>query len=337
MLLAFGFVLFAFIPLGLAAAIGWCVYQEYRRDRIPILLYHRLVSREAVRAGRIPDNEPIYAAYDDVFAGQMDHLKKDGYTTLNCDDLVDIRSGRRALPARSVVITFDDGYESNYSMAFPSLRRCGQKATIYVAPQPDEYSRKLVAGIDGFLTPEQMRELDRNGVSIESHTLTHCVLSELPDDQARYELTESRRVLSDILGRPVRHLAVPRSGYSRRIHRLAIEAGYETVCCNNKGSSTSSSDLMALPRIVIERDMSVADFANLLRPRTAAMLRIIGNLKRIPERLFGPTGAKNIRTWLYNSPIGGLFVTRRLKRILAAGAAVYGLACLAFYFRLLVH
>jgi peptidoglycan/xylan/chitin deacetylase (PgdA/CDA1 family) len=332
-----GLIVFAVIPVSVLAAVGWCVYQEFRRDRIPILLYHRLVSREAIRAGRVPDNEPIYAAYDDVFAGQMEYLRANGYTTLNCDDLLDIRSGRMPLPPRPVAITFDDGYESNYTMAFPAIRRCGQKATIYVAPQPDEYSRNLVAGIDGFLTPDQMRELDRNGVSIESHTLTHCVLSELPDEQARHELVESKRVLSEILSRPVRHLAVPRSGYSRRIHRLAVEAGYETVCCNNKGSSTSSSDLMALPRIVIERDMSVADFARLLQPRTAAMLRIIGNLKRIPERLFGPTGAKNIRTWLYNSPIGGLFVTRRLKRVLAAGAAVYALACLAFYARLLVH
>lgn len=332
-----GLILFAVIPAAGLGAVGWCVFQEYRRDRIPILLYHRLISRDAVRAGRIPDNEPIYAAYDDIFAGQMEFLNQAGYTTLNCDDLLDIRAGRAKLSPRSVVITFDDGYESNYTMAFPALRRFGQKATIYVAPRPDEYSRNLVAGIDGFLSPDQMRELDQNGVSIESHTLTHCVLSELPDQQARYELTESKRVLSEILGRPVRHLAVPRSGYSRRIHRLAAEAGYETVCCNNKGSSNSSSDLKALPRIVIERDMSVADFADLLRPRSAATLRIIGNLKRIPERLFGPTGAKSIRTWLYNSPIGGLFVTRRLKRMLVAGAAIYALACLVFYARLLVR
>ncbi len=336
-MIVLGIVAFAVIPLVVLAAVGWCIYQEYRRDRIPILLYHRLISREQVLAGQIPDNEPIYAAYDDVFAGQMEQLQNEGYTTLNCDDLLNIRTGRQSQPPRPVVITFDDGYASNYTMAFPALRRHGQKATIYVAPQPDEYSRKLIAGIDGFLSPDQMRELDRNGVSIESHTLTHCVLSELSDEQARHELTESKRVLSDILGRPVRHLAVPRSGYSRRIHRLAVEAGYETVCCNNKGSSTSSSDLMALPRIVIERDMSVADFARLLRPRTAAMLRIIGNLKRIPERLFGPTGAKNIRTWLYNSPLGGIFVTRRLKRVLAVGAAAYALACLVFYVRLLVH
>ena len=332
-----GIIVFAVIPALLAAFVGWCIYQEYRRDRIPILLYHRLISREAVRQGRVPDNEPIYAAYDDVFAGQMEYLDRAGYTTLNCDDLLSIRAGRKELPPRAMVITFDDGYESNYTMAFPAMRRFRQKATIYVAPQPDEYSRNLIAGIDRFLSPDQMRELDGSGVSIESHTLTHCVLSELPDDRARFELTESKRVLSEILGRPVRHLAVPRSGYSRRIHRLAAAAGYETVCCNNKGSSTSSSDLMALPRIVIERDMSVEDFARLLRPRTAAMLRIIGNLKRIPERLFGPTGAKNIRTWLYESPLGGLFVTRRLKRVLAAGAALYALACVAFYVHLLVR
>jgi len=326
-----GYILFILIPVLLLFEVLRCVYLEHRRDRIPILLYHRLVSRQAVREGRVPDNEPIYASYDDVFAAQSQHLKEAGYTTLNFDDFLAIRAGRMPLPKRSVIVTLDDGYESNFLYAYPTLKRHSQKATIFVAPEPDEYTRGIVRGIDGFLSAEQMRELDANGVSIESHTLTHCVLSDLPDDKARYELEESRRRLSEILGRPVRHIAIPRAGYSRRIERVVRECGYQTACCNNKGSSTGLSDPLALPRIVIERDMSLAEFQRLLRPRAAVMLRLVGNFKRIPERLFGPHGADAIRNWLLRSPLRALLVTRRLKRALAVVALLYLAAGVMFF------
>lgn len=328
-----GLVLFVFVPALLLLEVARCVYLELRRDRVPILLYHRLIARREVESGRIPDREPIYAAYDDVFAGQMEHLQQAGYETLSLDDFRALRQGRRAASGRpGVVITFDDGYESNHRLAFPALRRFGQKATIFVAPFPDQETRDNVAGIDGFLSAQQMRELDAGGVAIESHTLTHCILSELPDERARHELVESKRHLAEILGRPVRHIAIPRSGYSRRIRRLCEEAGYETVCCNNKGSSNGWSDLMALPRIVIERDMSVADFAAALRPKSAILLRLIGNLKRLPERLLGGRAATAFRYWLYRGPLGGLFITRRLKWVVLLGALGYlGLSVLFFY------
>jgi len=332
-----GLFFFAVIPGLIAFEILRDVYLETRSDRIPILLYHRLISREAVRAGRVRDDEPIYVCYDDVFAEQMKYLHDAGYATLSMDDYVAIRSGRAQQPEKPVVVTFDDGYESNYSLAYPALRRFAQRATIYVAPEPDAHTRGLVEGVDRFLSPDQMRELDSNGVAIESHTLTHCILRELPDERARFELEESKRRLSEIVGRPVRHLAIPRAGYSRRIRRLVRACGYQTVCCNNKGSSTGLTDPLALPRIVIERDTSPADFQRLLRPLPATMLRIIGNLKRVPERLFGPSAARRLRVRLYDGPLGGLFVTRRLKRAVLGSALIYAFACVAFYWHILLR
>lgn len=332
-----GIILFLILPGLLMLEILRCLYLEHRRDRIPILLYHRLISREAVRAGRIADREPIYAAYDDVFEAQMRHLRDAGYVTLNLDEYLDVRAGRRPMPEKAVVITFDDGYESNFTLAFPAMRRYGHKAVIFVAPEPDEHTRSIVRGIDGFLSAAQMRELDADGVAIESHTLTHCILAELPDDAARHELVESKRRIGEMIGRDVRHLAIPRAGYSRRIYRLARDAGYQSICCNNKGSSTAWSDRFALPRIVIERDMTVDDFARALRPGPAALLRLVGNLKRIPERVLGARNASRLRNWLYRGPLQALFVTRRLKRLVLAGAAAYGILGLAFLWHLVVR
>ena len=83
---AIGLLLFAVLPALIVLEIMHCAYLEFRGDRIPILLYHRLISRQAVREGRIPDNEPIYTAYDDVYY-IADAVKRAGST--EADKLVD--------------------------------------------------------------------------------------------------------------------------------------------------------------------------------------------------------------------------------------------------------
>ena len=300
-----------------ASVLGWLAvafYLEHRSDRIPILLYHRLVRKADVEAGLVADEEPVWASYDSVFAAQMDRLHSEGWTTLDFDDYLRIRSGEAQLPPRPVLVTFDDGYLSNYTLAYPVLRRNGQKATIFVALEPDAETRDLVAGLDGFLTPDQMKEMSENGISIQSHSLTHPILTELPAHAVDFELAESRRRLEAITGRPVRHLAIPRAGYSRRIRSQARAQGYTTVCCNNKGTSTGLSDPLALPRIVIDRDMGPDEVLRALEPRSGFLLRIVGNVKRIPERLGGVRFAQRVRALLYHGPLRQLFTTQNLKR-----------------------
>lgn len=300
-----------------ASVLGWLVvafYLEHRSDRIPILLYHRLVRKADAEAGLVADEEPVWASYDTVFAAHMDRLRSEGWTTLDFDDYLRIRSGQAQLPPRPVLVTFDDGYLSNYTLAYPVLRRNGQKATIFVALEPDAETRDLVAGLDGFLTPDQMKEMSENGISIQSHSLTHPILTELPAHAVDFELAESRRRLEAITGRPVRHLAIPRAGYSRRIRSQARAQGYATVCCNNKGTSTGLSDPLALPRIVIDRDMGPDEVLRALEPRSGFLLRIIGNVKRIPERLGGVRFAQRVRALLYHGPLRQLFTTQNLKR-----------------------
>lgn len=332
-----GGILFIALPATLA---GWLLFMaalEYRRDRVPILLYHRLISKAAAERGDVPDDEMIYVSYDTAFADQMNHLRDAGYTTLDFDDYLRIREGRMPMPAKPVIVTFDDGYLSNYTMAFPALKANRQKAIIYVAPEPDEHTRHLVRGVDGFLNPDQMRELAANGVAIQSHTLTHCVLNELDDDRIRFELTESRDRLAEYTGRSVDHLAIPRAGYSRRVYRIARACGYKTVCCNKKGTANGLSDLLALPRIVIERDMTLQAFARCLSPRAALQLRVVGNLKRIPEFLGGAKFASRLRRALYASPLRPLFETSNLKRAVAVVAMLYLAASIWFTIHLITR
>ncbi len=177
----------------------------------------------------------------------------------------------------------------------------------------------------------------KHNISIQSHTLTHCVLSALDEDDALYELTESRRQISEITGRTVEHVAIPRAGYSRTIRNLVKRVNYKTACCNNKGTANNLSDLLALPRIVIERGISVTDFARCLTPRSSVMLRIIGNIKRVPERIGGPQLAKKVRDLLYSASLRSLFETRSLKMMVAAFAMLYVLGSVLFTWYLMAH
>ncbi len=332
-----GIVVFLVIPGVIALLVARCILLEYRHDRVPIILFHRLLCKADADKGVVRDDEMIWVSYDTTFVRQMEFLRDNGYTAIDFDDYVKIRSGQAKLPSKPVIITFDDGYVSNYTMGFPVLRRLGLKATIFVPPEPDDYTRGKVLDVDGFVSAEQIREMSDGGISIQSHTLTHCVLTDLDDLSAMHELTESRNLLSQITGRPVEHIAIPRAGYSRHIAGLVAAAGYKTACCNNKGSANGRSSLLALPRIVVERDMSMADFARCLAPRGAAILRIVGNIKRIPEFLGGARFAVAVRRRLYHGPLRPLFETRNLKKVVAAAGLLYVAACVLFMHHLITR
>lgn len=335
MLEVIGLILFAALPVAAGAwlALAWVL--ENRADRIPILLYHRLLRKADVDAGLVRDDEPVWASYDDRFEAQMGLLRDQGFATLDFDDYVRIRAGAQPLPAKPVIVTLDDGYLSSYTLAFPVLKRNGQRATVFVAPEPDAHSRDLVENVDDFLTAAQMKEMSESGISIQSHSVTHAILTDLTDDQVGFELAESRRRLEGITGQPVRHFAVPRAGYSRRVRALVRANGYLTACCNNKGTSTGWSDPLALPRIVIERDMGLEEFAQALTPRSGFLLRVVGNVKRIPERLGGVHFAQRVRQLLYRGPLVPLFSARNLKRVIVFAGACYVCGGLLFAWRVL--
>ena len=176
MLIMLGILLFVVLPGAVVAGIARSVYLEYRPDRIPILLYHRLLSQADAEAGRVPDEEMIWTSYDTSFAEQMAYLHREGYTTLDFDDYLSIRAGQMPMPAKPVMVTFDDGYLSTYLMGFPVLKHYGHKATVFVALEPDQHTARQVAGFDGFVSAEQIRSMSDDGISIQSHTLTHCII-----------------------------------------------------------------------------------------------------------------------------------------------------------------
>jgi len=314
---AVGLFLIGFLGFVLRAG-----FQEYGPHRIPCLLYHQLQPSRGAR--NLQDVDPVYVCFADQFALQMNHLREAGYITLTLDDLVAARRDPACLPPKPVLVTFDDGFGSNYGLAFPVLRRNGQKATIFMTPDREAENFKAFSHLDRPLADGELREMAASGIDIQSHGLSHRFLTELKDAELWRELVEPRHILQRITGRAVDYLAIPGGAYNRHVRQAAQRAGYRAVFCMRKGSASPRADLFYLPRMVVSRDMTLEDFRAMLSPAGCLRGRLISAFQEGISRTLGMRRTDALRNWLYVSPLAPLLQPQRLVWLLLA--ALTGLA-----------
>jgi len=302
--------------VGVVVQLLRIVVDEYRRDRIPALLYHRIRRDSDEHAGRL-DKEPVFVVLESDFRRQMEYLKEAGYTTITLDDYYAYRMGEKPLPEKPVLVTFDDGYRSNYEYAYPVLKELGQKATIFVTTDPNSHVFDPYREFDAHLTPEQIKEMSDSGViSIQSHGVTHRPLAELGEQEIEWELRESKRYLEELTGKQVNFLALAGAIYDKRPRRIAKQVGYLGVFTGFKGSMNGRSDMYCLRRLVVERDFTLEDFKRTLTPGYAVRWRIIGWIKSLASLLLGSSRAVRWREKIYASPIGRFITYKALAKIL---------------------
>ena len=193
------------------------------------------------------------------FEWQMKYLVDHGYHTISTDELYDFMEGKGALPDRPVLITFDDGYVDNYTNAYPILKKYNLKATIFIVTG-------FVSSRKGYLTWDQLREMEQHGIMAQSHTVTHAPLPELPDERIREELVESKRTAEAELGHPIDFIAYPTGVHDLHIVSIAKEAGYRGGFTVKYGNVDRSSNVYALERVPVFRTSATnADFVDRLR------------------------------------------------------------------------
>jgi peptidoglycan/xylan/chitin deacetylase (PgdA/CDA1 family) len=168
-----------------------------------------------------------------------------------------------------IALTFDDGYRSVADFAWPALRSRGWPATIYVVaralddPSPFEWDVGVGDGRAALIDRGLLRELAEDGIGIGSHTLTHRYLPNLPPEEARVEIVDSRRHLEDFLGQDVRSFSYPMGGWNRAIRALVLEAGYDTAVTSDRGGNCAGQDSFVLRRQPAEPDLDT--FARTLK------------------------------------------------------------------------
>ncbi len=201
--------------------------------KILVLNYHQIDNKHTPLAVELKD-----------FEEQMKFLVDSGCITITPDELYAGLNGEIELPPKPVLITFDDGYLDNYANAFPILKKYGLKATIFIIPA-------FTGVYPNYMTWEQLKEMEQSGITIESHTLTHPKLEELPDDEIRTELLDSKTMLEENLGHPVEFLAYPTGTYNLHIAGIAQDVGYKGAFTIKYGVVDRGSNFFALERVPI--------------------------------------------------------------------------------------
>ena len=222
---------------------------------VPILMYHR-IDRITPRLPSITQRLTVNPA---DFAREMGWLRAHGYQTVTEETLLAALERGAPLPSRPVVITFDDGYRDVLGKAAPTLKRLRLHATAFVI------TGRISGSDPSFLTWPQLRQLERDGIEIGSHTVTHRELTRLSDAEALHELTASRAALEQHLHHPVPWLAYPAGAEDARVVGLARRAGYRLALTTHPGTTQNGSDPLELHRLEILDSTGVAGLAALLR------------------------------------------------------------------------
>ena len=216
---------------------------------VPILVYHGIFPHH-------PGQTPEQIEYDvspENFEAQMTYLRDSGYRVISLVSLVDALTKGDTVPAKSVVITFDDGSENQYVHAFPILKKFCFTATFFVYPAP------IVAGHSGFMSFEQLRELQKAGMTIESHTRTHPRLTAIKNvlgvDGFEWQFKGSKTVLEKELGTTVDIVAFPFGLHNALSDSVMKAVGYRAARGFPAGGWNSKSTIFALKAFEITDNM----------------------------------------------------------------------------------
>jgi peptidoglycan/xylan/chitin deacetylase (PgdA/CDA1 family) len=251
--------------------------------RALILMYHRLSDELP-----LDREEWVYTVPPAWFVEQVDRLRE---RTAPVVALATLTDGR--YPDRSVVLTFDDGCDTDATVALPVLKAAGFPATFFLNP--------ALLGSPGRMSWEQVEALLEAGMEVGSHGLDHTLLDELSDEELQRQLEGSKEMLEGRLGRAVEALSLPGGSGGRRAVRIAFASGYRLVLGSAPGRLSGSPRARALPRVALRRGESLEQVAPLFEQRRSALLQQALRYRAawLARSVLGRGGYKRAKEWIF--------------------------------------
>jgi glycosyltransferase involved in cell wall biosynthesis/peptidoglycan/xylan/chitin deacetylase (PgdA/CDA1 family) len=232
------------------------VVKTESRERIPILTYHRIATDGP--AGLAP-----YRLSQEAFQEQMLWLRRNGYHTINSEQLARSIANNHPFVGRPVLITFDDGYQDFAEQAWPILQRNDFSAEVFIVT---DLVGRCAEWDRSFGTPAPLMDaatiaaLAAEGVSFGSHLASHPLSDGISTCQLAEELWRSRIQLEKWLGRSVTSFAAPFGCPDQRLRILAAECGYTIGFNTVNRVATLKDDPLDLPRIEVRGDRTLDAF-----------------------------------------------------------------------------
>ena len=227
---------------------------------VSVLMYHHVL-----------ENSGFITSSVGNFASQMRFLAEAGYKTLTMSEFIAYKKGELAVPKKSVLITFDDGWKDNYIYAYPILREFGLRASIFLVTQwieraslrrgefieltHSEYKKAAPQRPqDVFLSLDEIAAM-RDVFDFHSHTHTHFdeYFGALPPEE---NFARCREFMRANLGIEDKLLCWPRGKYDENLMRLARQAGYEAFFTTQRGINRPDGDLSAIKRFAAKEGVA---------------------------------------------------------------------------------
>lgn len=187
----------------------------------PVLYYHRVGPFRAGAPRKMtvtPEN----------FRKQMAHLRRRGYAFVPLGG-----AGRKA-----IAVSFDDGYRDLLEFGLPILEEFKISAAFFLVAGAAGKTDSWYRGEEAILDWSEARELAKRGYAIGSHGLTHATLDRLSPAEVRREVGDSRKILEDRLGIPIRRFAYPQGVFTPEIIEAVREAGYDEAWATESGDDS---------------------------------------------------------------------------------------------------
>ncbi len=227
---------------------------------VPVLMYHGIAGPGT---GPIPNAERKYWIPVSQLTAQLEKIVSGGYLVAPLCHLWWLKN----FPQRPLALTFDDGHASDYTVAYPLLQEFGFRADFFI--------NTASVGTTGYLTWNQIREMHKGRMSIQSHGHEHVDLSRLSPTALSKQLEHSKKSIEDQIGRAVEFLSVPFGLVSTRVITEALAQGYRAVCTSRPWPAQMGET--EISRMAIHRRMSSRRFESLLAgsfwPYATACLR----------------------------------------------------------------
>ena len=220
------------------------MFQDPKVDfRVPIFMYHSISDCETTSC--IPEIQ---------FRKQIDGLLAKGTQFITMSELLVAIETNQSLSEKTAILTFDDGYEDNFTVAYPYLMNKGVRGTIFVVTS--------TVNTKEHLTWQQMKLMTRDGWDLQSHTHTHARLTELNNDQRIMEINKSKTMIETQLKNKVQIFCYPFGSYSAEVIDVIKKAGYRLAVTVKEGVADETNAPLLLNRIRVDRYMSADELWN---------------------------------------------------------------------------
>ena len=209
---------------------GYCI-------NVPVLMYHHIQPEaQAVSLG-----QTSLTVDNTMFASQMAYLEKQGYTTITTEQLANALLTHQSLPAKSLVITIDDGYSDIYTYAFPVLQQYHLTANLMIVSG-------LVDNPD-LLTWNQIKQMQQSGlIYLNDHTWSHFPLANGTEKKDQFEIQTAQKQIEQETGQTVDILAYPYGSFDTAVVNILVSDGFKAAFSSIPGTLQCDSFIMSLHR-----------------------------------------------------------------------------------------